>query len=182
MGWTIYAYLIQFLFWIPLTILFLRIALPLVRAPFSDPLVGWVYSITNPLLRPLERYIPRWRNFSIAAALLFWLVASLEFMLMLRLHGHPGTWLVGGLMGAIGFATGFLIALIILSALFTLFQPRAGSSFVFLTDRLASPLVSRVRRYVPLIGPFDLSPAVAILLLVILRLLLAWGIFQLSGF
>ena len=42
MGWTIYGLLIQFLFWIPLTILFFRIALPLVRAPFSDPLVGWV--------------------------------------------------------------------------------------------------------------------------------------------
>ncbi|MBK8069852.1 MAG: YggT family protein [Rhodanobacteraceae bacterium] len=182
MGWTIYGYLIQFLFWIPLTILFFRIALPLVRAPFSDPLVGWVYSVTNPLLRPLERHIPRWRNFSIAAALLFWLVASLEFALLLRFYGHPGTWLVGGLVGAISFATGFLIALIILSALFTLFQPRAGSSFVFLTERLASPLVRRVRRYLPPVGPFDLSPAVAVLLLVILRMLLAWLVFKLSGF
>ncbi len=181
MGWTIYAYLIQFLFWIPLTILFLRIALPLVRAPFSDPVVGWVYSVTNPLLRPLERYIPRWRNFSIAAALLFWLVASLEFALLLRFNGNPGTWLVGGLLGAIGFATGFLIALIILSALFTLFQPRAGTSFVFLTDRLASPLVNRVRRHVPPVGPFDLSPAMAVLMLFVLRLLLAWAIFQVAG-
>lgn len=182
MGWTIYAYLIQFIFWIPLTILFFRIALPLVRAPFSDPLVGWVYSVTNPLLRPLERHIPRWRNFSIAAALLLWLVASLEFALLLRFNGHPGAWMVGGLMGAISFATGFLIALIILSALFTLFQPRAGTSFVFLTVRLAAPIVKRVRRFVPPLGPFDLSPAVAILLLVILRLILAWAIYQLSGF
>jgi YggT family protein len=181
MGWTIYAYLVQFIFWIPLAILFFRIALPLVRAPFSDPLVGWVYSVTNPLLRPLERHIPRWRNFSIAAALLLWLVASLEFALLLRFNGHPGAWMVGGLMGAISFATGFLIALIILSALFTLFQPRAGTSFVFLTDRLAAPIVKRVRRFVPPLGPFDLSPAVAILLLVILRLILAWAIYQLSG-
>lgn len=182
MGWTIYAYLVQFIFWTPLAILFFRIALPLVRAPFSDPLVGWVYSVTNPLLRPLERHIPRWRNFSIAAALLLWLVASLEFALLLRFNGHPGAWMVGGLMGAISFATGFLIALIILSALFTLFQPRAGTSFVFLTDRLAAPIVKRVRRFVPPLGPFDLSPAVAILLLVILRLILAWAIYQLSGF
>lgn len=182
MGWTIYGYLVQFVFWIPLTILFLRIALPLVRAPFSDPLVGWVYSVTNPLLRPLERYIPRWRNFSIAAALLLWLVATLEFVFLLRFNGNPGFWPVGGLLNAIGFATGFLIALIILSALFTLFQPRAGSSFVFLTDRLASPLVRRVRRYLPPVGPFDLSPAVAVFLLLILRLLLAWLVFQISGF
>jgi len=171
-GWTIYHYLITFLFWIPLTVLFLRIALPLVRAPFSDPLVGWVYSIANPLLRPLERFVPRWRNLSLAAVLLFWLVASVEFALLLRLAGHPGLWLLGGLLGAIRFTLGFLIALILLYALFSLFQPRAGTSFVFITERLATPLCNRIRRLVPLIGPFDLSPAFAILLLMILRLVL----------
>lgn len=172
MGWTIYAYLVTFLFWIPLTILFLRIALPLVRAPFSDPLVGWIYSITTPLLRPLERFIPRWRNLSLAAVLLFWLVASLECALLVRLDGNPLLWLAGGLAGAISFALGFLIALIVLYALFSLFQPRAGTSIVFLTERLASPACRMVRRYVPPIGPFDLSPAIVVMLLMILRIAL----------
>lgn len=173
MGWQIYQYLIIFLFWIPLTVLFLRLALPLVRAPFSDPLVGWIYSVTNPLLRPLERFVPRWRNLSLAAVLLFWLVASFEFALLVRLHGHPGLWLLGGLAGAISFALGFLIALIVLYALFSLFQPRAGASFVFITERLAAPLCQRIRRRVPPLGPFDLSPAIAILLLMVLRIALA---------
>ncbi len=180
MGWTIYTVLIQFIFWIPLTILFFRIALPLVRAPFSDPLVGWVYSVTNPILRPVERLVPRWRNLSLAAALMFWLVASVEFALLVRLSGPAWLWPIGGLAGAISFALGFLIALIVLYTLFSLFQPRAGASIVALTERLARPICGVFRRFVPLLGPFDLSPALAVLSLIILRLLAQWVIYSLT--
>jgi YggT family protein len=180
MGWTIYGMLIQFLFWIPLTILFFRIALPLVRAPFSDPLVGWVYSVSNPLLRPLERFIPRWRNLSLAAVAVFWLVASIEFALLLRLSTPVWTWLIGGLVGAVSFALGFLIALIVLHVLFSLFQPRAGTSLVFITERIARPICNVFRRRLPLIGPFDLSPAFAMLLLMLLRLTMQWATYELS--
>lgn len=180
MGWTVYGMLIQFLFWIPLTILFFRIALPLVRAPFSDPLVGWVYSVTNPLLRPLERFVPRWRNLSLAAVLVFWLVASIEYALLVRLAGPALLWPVGGLAGALSFALGFLIALIFLYTLFTLFQPRAGTSIVFVTERIAVPICRIFRRRLPMIGPFDLSPAAAILVLMLLRLLLQWLIYEIA--
>ncbi len=179
MGWTIYGLLIQFLFWIPLTILFFRIALPLVRAPFSDPLVGWVYAVTNPPLRPLERFIPRWRNLSLAAVFLYWLVASLEFALLAMFSTPLWTWLIGGLVGAVSFALGFLIVLIVLHVLFSLFQPRAGTSLVFITERIARPICSVFRRRLPLIGPFDLSPAVAMLLLMLLRLMMQWATYEL---
>lgn len=181
MGWTVYGILIQFLFWIPLTIMFFRIVLPLVRAPFSDPLVGWVYSVTNPLLRPVERFVPRWRNLSLAAVLMFWLIATIEYALLLRLAGPALLWPIGGLASAISFALGFMMALVFLYALFSLFQPREGSSVVFLTQRIAAPMCNVFRRWLPLIGPFDLSPAAAMLMLMLARLVLQWLIFQLSG-
>lgn len=180
MGVMIYQYLVSFLFWIPLTVLFCRIALPLVRAPFSDPLVGWVYSVTNPVLRPIERFVPRWRNLSLAAVLLLWLVASLEFALLMLFAGNPLMWLLGGLAGAISFVLGFLIVLIFASVLFSFFQPRAGSSIVFLVQRLTGPICNAFRRWIPAVGPFDLSPALAILALTILRLILPQAIFALS--
>jgi YggT family protein len=180
MGWTIYAMLIQFLFWIPLTILFLRLAFPLIRAPFSDPIVGWIYSVTNPALRPIEKVVPRWRNLSLAALLLFWLVSSLEYALLVRFGGPALFWLVGGLANAISFALGFLIVMILLYIIFSLVQPRAGSSIVFLTERVASPICAVFRSRVPMIGPFDLSPALAILVMMLLRLLLQWVVYELA--
>lgn len=180
MGLTVYSFVIQFLFWIPLAILFCRIVLPLVRAPFSDPLVGWVYTVTNPVLRPFDRFIPRWRNLSLTAVLLFWLVASIEYAL-LRLGGSPLAWLIGGLSGALSFALGFLIAMIILYVLFSLFQPRAGTSFVFLTERIAAPLCNVLRRYVPPLGPLDLSPALMTLALVLTRLVVTGLLYGLAA-
>lgn len=171
MGAALYGYLITLLFWIPLTVLFLRIAFQLIRAPFSDPVVGWVYSVLNPILRPFERVIPRWRNLSLAAVLLFVLVASIEYAL-LTLRGHPGQWLLGGIGGAISFSLGFLIVAIVLYALFSLFEPRRGASIVYLVQRIADPLCGMFRRYIPMIGPFDLSPMFATLALVLLRLTL----------
>ena len=181
MAWALYGWLIQFLFWIPLSILFFRIALPLVRAPFSDPLVGWVYSVTNPILRPFDRFVPRWRNLSLSAVLVFWLVAVIEYALLARLSGSPLLWLAGGLVGAMTFTLGYLMGLILLYTLFSLFQPREGSSVVFLTVRLASPLCNVFRRWMPMVGPFDLSPALAMLVLVVLRFLLAWLLVQLAN-
>ncbi len=181
MGYMIYSYLIQFLFWIPLTILFLRIALPLVRAPFSDPLVGWVYSVTTPVLQPIERLVPRWRNLSLAAVLVFWLVASLEQALLMLFSGHILIWLLNGLAGAISFALGFMIVVIFVWVLFTFFQPRAGSSIVSIVQRLSSPICNAFRRRIPAVGPFDLSPALAILTLTILRLILPSVIFALAA-
>jgi len=179
-GLSIYAWLIQFLFWIPLTILFLRIVLPVVRAPFSDPLVGWIYTVTNPVMRPFERFIPRWRNWSLTAILLFWVVACIEYALI-RLGGSPLAWLIGGLGGAISFALGFLIALVVLYALFSLFQPRAGTSIVYLTERIAQPMCAVFRRHIPPLGPLDLSPAMVVLSLVLTRLLLTAALYQLAA-
>lgn len=180
MGLDIYSLLIRFLFWIPLAILFLRIVLPLVRAPFSDPLVGWIYTVTNPVMRPFDRFIPRWRNLSITALLVFWLVASIEYAL-LRHGGSPLAWLIGGLAGAISFALGFLIALIVLFVLFSMFQPRAGLSLVFLTERIAAPLCNVFRRYIPPLGPLDLSPALATLLLIVTRLVFTHLLYSLAA-
>lgn len=168
----LYALLIDLLFFIPFTVVLLRIVFPLVRAPFSDPVVGWVYTVTTPVLRPLERFIPRWRNLSLAAVVLLWLLAALEFAL-LTLVLAPLAWLIGGFGLAANFVIGFLIVMIVLYTLFSLFEPRHGSSIVFLTQRIAAPMCGLFRRYVPMIGPFDLSPMLVIFALLILRILLA---------
>jgi uncharacterized protein YggT (Ycf19 family) len=63
--------------------------------------------------------------------------------------------------------------------LFGLFQPRAGTSLVLITERVARPICSVFRRHLPLIGPFDLSPAFAMLLLMLARLVMQWLTFEL---
>lgn len=177
---SIYQLVTSFVFWIPLAILFLRILFPLVRAPFSDPMVGWVYTVTNPVMRPLERFIPRYRNFHVAALLLFLLTAMLATA-VIGLTLEPRVVIFGGLDRALGFTYWFLMALLILYVLMSFVVVRQGNFFIELVTRVVGPPLRRIRAHVPPIGPFDLSPMLLILALTILWMLLSAGLWTLAG-
>mgnify|MGYP002783985114 CR=1 FL=1 len=180
MWWSIYQLIMSFVFWIPMAILFLRILFPLVRAPFSDPMVGWIYTVTNPLMRPLERFIPRYRNLHLAAVLLFIAVSMLS-VAVIGLTLQPRMLIFGGLERALGFVYFFLIALLILYVLMSFVVVRRGNFFVELVGRVVGPPIRWIRARVPPIGPFDLSPMLLILALTILWMLLSAGLWTLAG-
>ena len=68
-----------------------------------------------------------------------------------------------------------------LYVLFGLFQPRAGTSLVFLTERIAAPLCNVFRRFIPPLGPLDLSPALVTLSLILTRLVFTQGLYGLAA-
>lgn len=177
---SIYQLVMSFVFWIPLAILFLRIVFPLVRAPFSDPMVGWVYTVTNPVMRPLERVVPRYRNLHLAAVLLFLLTAMLS-MAVIGLTLDPRLVIFGGLDRALGFVYFFLLALLILHVLMSFVVVRQGNFFIELVHRVVGPPLRAIRARVPPIGPFDLSPMLLILALTIVWMLLSAGLWTLAG-
>lgn len=177
---SIYQLLMSFVFWIPLTILFLRLVFPLVRAPFSDPVIGWVYTVTNPLMRPLERFIPRYRNFHIAALLLFLAVAMLS-MAVIFLTLEPRLVFFGGLDRALGFAYWFLMVLVLLYVLMSFVVVRQDNFFIELVKRVVAPPLRWIRARVPPLGPLDLSPMLFVLALTILWMLLSAGLWTLAG-
>ncbi|MEP1706358.1 MAG: YggT family protein, partial [Marinobacter sp.] len=53
-----------------LTIVLLRFLLQLARADFYNPISQFVVKATNPLLRPLRRFIPGWGGIDGAALVL----------------------------------------------------------------------------------------------------------------
>lgn len=176
----IYQLIVSVLFWLPLTILFLRILFPLIRAPFSDPMVGWIYTVTNPLMRPLERVVPRYRNLHLAAVLLFLLTAMLNIA-MVYLTLEPRVVFFGGVERALSYTYWFLMLLLFLYVLMSFVVLRQGNFFVELIRRVVGPPVNWVRARVPPIGPFDLSPMLLMLALTIARLLISAGLWTLAG-
>lgn len=175
---SIYQLVMSVVFWIPMAILFLRILFPLVRAPFSDPMVGWVYTVTNPVMQPLERFIPRYRNFHIAALLLFLLTAMLS-MAVIALTLDPRLVIVGGLSRALGFAYWFLMVLTLLYILMSFVVVRRGSFFFELVTRVVGPPLRWLRARIPPLGPLDLSPMLFVLGLTILWMLLSAALWSL---
>lgn len=176
---SIYQLLMSVVFWIPMAILLLRIVFPLVRAPFSDPMVGWVYTVTNPVMRPLERFIPRYRNLHLAAVLLFVAVSMLSVALIqLTLDGSLIVF--GGLDRALGFVYGFLLVLVLLHVLSSFVVVQRGNFLFELVTRVVGPPLRALRARIPPLGPLDLSPMIFILGLTILWMLLSAALWTLA--
>ena len=146
-------------------VLLLRFWMQVVRVRPPSSMAQFVFQLTDWLVRPLRRVLPGVGGYdwaSLTGALLVALLATLIeillvgqftpqaiiFLSLLRLV----TWMFYGLMG-----------LIIIGAVFSWVNPHAPlAPFV---AALTEPLLTPIRRVVPLIGNIDLSPLVALVLL-----------------
>ncbi len=157
----IYLLVLNFVFSIIVGILVLRIWLQLARLPFNNPLVQQLYLVMAPMLRPVEKFIPRFRNFNIAASLICYFLCLLWVVLaMFSVSGLTFVLALGRLIDTVFYTMWFAcIAYIVLS-----FMPGGRSQgFGEIVSRLIGPLVRPIQRRLPMLGPFDFSIAVLIL-------------------
>lgn len=148
----------------------LRLYMQHQRIPMSvrsgNPMGRFVFALTDWLVLPLRRVVP-----SVGS----WDMASLLGAFLLQLALHTVLWLLRGASESFAFiavyaafgllrtALSGLTGLVIVYAILSWVQTRSYLSD--LLDRLVTPVLSPVRRLVPLIGGVDLSPLVLLLLL-----------------
>lgn len=168
--------LVTFVFGVLIAIVVARVLLQLVRANFYNPICQFLYKLTNPLLIPLHRVVPNWRNLDIAGVLLAWLLCALEWFLLLALAGRvPG--MAGLALVALGelvdFVLVFLFAVILVRALLSFLTVNRANPVVPLLYQISEPVLRPLRRLIPALGAIDLSPAIAGLVLMLARVLVA---------
>lgn len=160
--------LVQVFFGIVLLILALRLALPLTRVRFNNPLCQFVYKVTNPVIGPLTGLIPSVRRVSLATLLVAWLVALLEMLLLFLLVGLPllpGALLAASLGGLAYYLLGVAFWAVVIRAIMSFFSPDPRNPAVEVLIGLTDPVVQPFRRLPPRTAPFDLSPLYACLAL-----------------
>lgn len=168
--------LVQVLFGILLAIVLLRVALQLVRANFYNPICQGLYKATNPILMPLQKAIPSWRNLNVAGLLIAYIVAILWILALFSLAGQlPGVLgtLVLGFAKLLDFTMTLMIWLIVIRALMSFVSADYESPVVPLLAKLTDPIIKPFQRIIPSLGGFDLSPLVAILALYLGQALVA---------
>jgi YggT family protein len=163
--------LLSFIFGFAVFVLLLRFWLQLARAPFNNAFVQSIYTFLAPILRPLERVIPKFRNANLACltlaygvALLWAVAVSLSFevsdlLMALWFMLRSGYWLM------------LMMLIIYVLSSFVIFR---SVEVPQVAARLINPLVAPIRRIVPPIGPFDMAFAVLVLCLTLAYFLLEY--------
>lgn len=169
------ALLIQFAFGAIVVLLLLRLLAEAARADFYNPLCQFLYRTTNPVLTPLRRVIPTVRRINLAALLLAWLAEVLKNALLYGMIGLrasvPGLALLG-FADLLDFLAVLYLLMIFAWALLSFVSLDARHPLIPLLGRLVEPVLRPLRRVLPAPGGLDLSPALAILILLLLRLLI----------
>src|SRR5674476_1114402 len=149
---------------------YLRIAM---SARSGNPLGRFVFALTDWLVLPLRRVLPalgRLDTSSLVAAYFFELV---QFGLLWLLSGANGNLYVvpvQAVFALLHLIISGLTGLVVVYAVLSWMPTRSVLSDVI--ERLCAPLLSPIRRLVPLVGGIDLSPLVLLVLLQIVSIVL----------
>ena len=152
----------------------LRLYMQYQRIPFGNPVGRFVFAVTDWLVLPLRKVLPKTRRLDISSLLAAYLIALAQFGILWLLAGGGGG---GGivpllaLFGLVRLLISGLIGLVILYAVLSWVQ--ADSPIVDVIDRLCAPLLRPFRRIIPLVGGLDLSPLALLVALQIATFLLA---------
>jgi len=154
----------------------LRLLLQLARANFRNPLVQGIVRLTNWLVMPLRRVLPPLGKVDLASVVAILLVETVAVILLAAVRGFgvPATAVLAGatLLGAVIGAIDIACIAVFVHALLSLLAPRGDSPLHAPVASLAQPVLRPLQRLLPVLGGFDFSPVIVIILLQALRILL----------
>lgn len=152
----------------------LRFLLQLTRADFYNPLSQFIVKITTPALRPLRRIIPGWGGVDIASLVLMLLLQGLAVWLIFMLGGRaidPLNLVIIAVAQLVDLAFSVFIFAILIQAILSWITPGTYNPVTSVLFSLTEPVLRPIRRVIPPVSGFDLSPLVAILGLQVIRML-----------
>ena len=166
----ILSIVLRALYWVLVPAALLRFQMQAVRAPFRNPVGQFICAVTDWAVKPLRRVVPGsgghdWA--SLAAGFLFELLHGLAFdTLSMRFsifRGAVAPWLTASVFGFAATILMVAIGCIVVYAIIS--WVRADSPVGDILGALVSPWLRPIRRRIPMLGGFDLSPMVLLVLL-----------------
>lgn len=175
-------YLVSTLFDVYLWIVMMRVILQAVRADFYNPISQLIWQLTQPILRPVQNVLPKWRQFDTAAITLMALVAVLYIHVVGAILGYgvsAAASLWYALLKLVTLALNLYTFALFVQAILSWVGPGVSNPAGSILWSMNEPLLRPVRRVIPPMSGLDLSPLVVILVLQFLNLLVPLpGIFR----
>ena len=150
------------------------------RVSFRNPVGEFVIAATDWIVRPARRVVPPLAGLDLATLLAALLVQALALYLLGAIAGgglgaEPGrvvaVLVVDAAFDLLRFSLYILVFAVVMVVVFSWVNPHAPMAPLF--DAITRPFLRPLRRMLPLLGRFDLSPLVLLVLLQIALILLA---------
>ncbi|MGI9332765.1 MAG: YggT family protein [Gammaproteobacteria bacterium] len=169
------TFLVEAIFGLYLLIIMLRLLLQWSRASFYNPVSQFIVKATQPVLKPLRRYIPGFGGIDLAAVLLLVVVQLVELFVITRIIDVPvgfAALLVLTVARLIELLINIFFFAILIRVILSFLNPGAHNPIAELVDSLTEPLLGPARRLIPPMGGFDLSPIPVMLALQLAKILI----------
>ena len=148
--------------------LLLRFVMQWARANYYNPLAQFIVKVTNPLVVPARRVLPSVAGLDIPTLVVLFLLECGVTFLLIRLSGFYAPLaqvLFFSVLRLISLTLWFYTVALFIYVLLSWFADRGVNPMGALLGQLVEPLLRPVRRVLPPIAGFDLSPMLVILLL-----------------
>jgi YggT family protein len=177
-------FLVNTVFDIYLFILSLRLVLVFVGSNYFDPMTQFVIKLTQFIVNPVRRVIPNIGRFESASIVIILVLSIIKFFLLSIIGvGMPN--IFGLILLSFADLLKFIIQIffyaILLQVILTWIQPYSPINRVL--NLITSPIMQPLRRYIPPVGGFDITPIPALIILQLCLILIVnplmefgWGI------
>jgi YggT family protein len=151
-----------------LLVLLLRFWLPWLRADFRNPLAQGILKLTSPVIVPLRRIIPSFGRLDTATVLVAFVLQYLGLMLILLIVGDGATFsdiAITSIVKLVLLSVNLFMFAIFVRIILSWISPGQHNPATAIITTLTEPLLSPVRRLIPPLGGFDISPIFVIIAL-----------------
>lgn len=162
------VFLIDSVFGLYICAVLLRLLFQVVRADFYNPLCQAIVTVTNPVLRPLRRYIPALLTIDTASVLLILALQLINTYLVALVVGvtpRAGGLLVVALAEVANKTVWIFMGAVIAQIVLSWVAPGGYNPVIGVIQSLSEPLLRPARRMLPPLGGLDFSAMVVVIVL-----------------
>ena len=186
------AFIIQYLLSAVSVLFLVRFILQATHADFFNPISQGVIRYTDPVLNPLRKVIPIYKNLDLAAFFATWVTCAATIGGVAAMTGRYDNAVVVELLQSLGLAMGAVVAgvyrtfdlflyfywiAIFAMIIISFLAPATYNPVTSLLRDICEPVLAPARRLLPAMGGLDLSPLIVFLVIGLLQHYLLPGLF-----
>lgn len=169
------TFLIHTIFGLLILVFMLRLLMQLVRADFHNPVSQFIVKVTNPVLRPLRRFIPGMLGIDMASVVVLLVLQAVELLLtglVLGVSIPPVSLAALSIAELLDLTLKVFLFSLIIQVILSWVNPHGHNPVSTILYSLNEPFLRPARRLIPPISGFDLSPLLVIVFLQLCSMLI----------